>query len=66
MTLSDLTNKTSEEQKEVLERNAISKRTYIGTDKKTHIVYQFDSEPSLSRQIQKDFSLQIWIGLMIK
>lgn len=52
MTLSDLTNKTSEEQKEVLERNAISKRTYIGTDKKTHIVYQFDSEPSNTKGFQ--------------
>jgi hypothetical protein len=46
MTLSDLMNKTPEEQKEVLERNATSKKTYLGKDKKTHIVYQFDSEPS--------------------
>lgn len=52
MTLFDLANKTKAEQKDILERNAVSKETYIGKDNKTHIIYHFECDPSDTKGFQ--------------
>ena len=44
MTLFDLANKTETEQKEILEKNATSKETYIGKDNKLHTIYHFECD----------------------
>lgn len=52
MTLLDLTNKTEIEQKEILEKNAISKETYIDKDNKVHTIYHFKCDPNDQENFQ--------------